>query len=304
MKKTYHVCLSADTDGVLCRSEEDYKRLITCIVLAGYQTGSFLLAYVVMSNHVHLCVRTDNLNIFIKKWRYMYTRYFNQKYGRTGRLGVEPFVLELNGLHHILTAIAYILRNPMHHGVAATPFGYRFSSVNAIFMKELGRVSMPTLPEKLMYRYLPDSIVPPPGYRMDESGLFLPECVIDVEDVENKFSTARTFLYYMNRLSGRKWEEEQLQDNEGSSPITIETIEQGVGLNDITTMLSNEFGRANYNSKTDIQLCEEIEAICQTGYGTRSVYGLPADALLQLADWLRRQYHLPYAQIRRCLAIK
>ena len=86
MKKTYHVCLSADTDGVLCRSEEDYKRLITCIVLAGYQTGSFLLAYVVMSNHVHLCVRTDNLNIFIKKWRYMYTRYFNQKYGRTGRL--------------------------------------------------------------------------------------------------------------------------------------------------------------------------------------------------------------------------
>lgn len=303
MKKIYHVCLSAGPDGVLCREDEDYIRLINCIAIAGYYSGSFLLAYVVMSNHVHICVRTDDLRKFNKRWRYMYTRYFNYKYARRGRLGGTPHVVELKGLHHILTAIAYILRNPMHHGVAATPFGYKYSSVNAIFMKELGRNPIHTLPVNLMYRSLAENVVPPSEYKMDESGLFLPEYVIDVEDVENKFSTARSFLYYMNRLSGSKWEEEQLQDNNGQSPITIEVMEHDTGLNDLQTMLSNEFGRANYNAMTDIALCKKIDSICQNEYGGRTVYELSLITLRELAERLRRSYHLPVIQLARCLAI-
>jgi hypothetical protein len=303
MKKIYHVCLSAGPDGVLCRDDEDYIRFINCIAAAGHYSEAFILAYVVMSNHTHLCIRTDDLRRFNKRWRYMYTRYFNQKYHRRGRLGGDPHVVELKGLYHILTAIAYILRNPMHHGVTATPFGYKYSSVNALFMKELGRMSAPALPAKLMYRYLAEGIVLPPDYRMDESGMLLPECIIDVEDVENKFSTARTFLYYMNRLSGRKWEEDQKQDNNGQPPVTIEQMEQGVVMNDLQTMLNNEFGRANYTAMTDITLCKKIDEICRTEYGDRSVYELSQPTLYQIGEKLRRQYHLSVAQINRCLTI-
>lgn len=302
MKKIYHVCLSAGPDGVLCREEEDYIRLINCIAVSAHCSGAFLLAYVVMSNHVHICVRTGDLRRFNKRWRYMYTRYFNYKYARKGRLGGDPYIVELKGLHHILTAIAYILRNPMHHGIAATPFGYKYSSVHAVFMKELGRVAATTIPANLMYKSLAEDIAPPPGYKMDESGLFLPECVIDVEDVENKFSTARSFLYYMNRLSGSKWEEEQLQDADGQSPVTIEIIERGTGMNDLQTMLSNEFGRANYNAMTDVALCKKIDTICQTEYEGRTVYELDPVILRQLAERLRRIHHLPASQLARCLA--
>ena len=303
MRKTYHICLSAGNSGLLCRSEEDCKYLVNCIGLAAFDTETVLLAYAVMSNHVHCCVRTKDVHSFIKRWRYMYTRYFNRKYHRVGTLGGTPFLLELKGLFHILTAIAYVLRNPMHHGVSATPFGYRYSSVNAVFKKEMGRQTVRCLPAKSMYRHLPESSVPPTGWLMDETGLFLPECLIDVEDVEHMFSTARSYLYYMNRLSSKRWEEEQAEDGGGMAPVTIYEIEHGVSLNDMKTMLNNEFGRANYNAMSDTELCGIIDDLCHQLHGVTSVYQLDMDTRLQWVGQLVRSHHVTVAQAFRCLAI-
>ena len=301
MKSVYHVCLSAGGSGLLSREDKDYRHLVNCIGLAGCMTGSLLLAYCVMSNHVHCCVRTDDVAGFIKRWRYTYTRYFNEKYRRKGRLGGDPYIVELKGLYHILTAIAYVLRNPLHHGVVATPFGYRYSSVNAVFRKELGRESAASLPEKSMYMYLPHSVTVPAGYRMDEKGLFLPECLIDVEDVEHMFSTARSYLYYMNRLSGKKWEDEQAAD--GVEPITIDRIEHGSGLSDVKTMLNNEFGRADYNAITDSMLCEIIDKDYILSYSVPSVYIMDVRTRRMLAHHIVCNHHVSMAQACRCLAI-
>lgn len=301
MKKVYHFCLSAGDSGVLCRTEEDYRYLINCLGLAGYVTQSLLLAYCVMSNHVHCCLRTDDVVGFIKRWRYTYTRYFNERYKRKGRLGQDPYIVELNGLYHILTAIAYVLRNPMHHGVSATPFGYKYSSVNAIFRKEMGRDFIAHLPEKSMYAYLPHSVAIPDGYKMDVMGMFLPECLIDVEDVEHMFSTARSYLYYMNRLSGKKWEDEQLAD--GTAPITIDKIEQGSGLSDFKAMLNNEFGRADYNAMSDMRLCEIIDKDYILSFDVASVYMLDVCTRRKLAKQIVCKYYISLTQACRCLGI-
>ena len=139
------------------------------------------------------------------------------------------FCLEINGLDHLLTAIAYILRNPMHHGITGTPFGYKYSSIRAIFRKDMGHEDMSDiLHEKSEYLHLPSHQSLPSHFYMDRHGMILPEYVIDVKDVEHQFSTARTFLYYMNRLSGEKWEAEQQEDNSTHPPITLKDIETGV----------------------------------------------------------------------------
>lgn len=298
MKRTYHLCLSGG-DEVMFRQKEDYVRGINCLCLAAHKTDSILLAYTFMSNHVHIGVRTACPELLIKHFRYSYNRYFNRKYHRHGRLGEQDFfMLEIDGLYHLLTAISYILRNPLHHGITATPFGYRYSSINALFMKELGRFYEPELmPSKSQYLYLPDRGCLPSGYRMSSDGLILPESVVDVADMEHQFSTARTFLYYMNRLSGEGWIKEQLQDDTAMPPITLEHIEQGVVYQDMRTMLGNEHGRANYNAVSDITLCENIDGFL----AGRSVYELEGRELVRVAEDIFRRFRIPTEQLKRCL---
>ena len=300
MKKTYHLCLSGG-DEVLFRDEEDYIRGNNCLCMAAHKTNSSMLAYSEMSNHVHIGVRTEDPDQFMKAFRYPYNRYFNRKYCRSGRLGEENFFsLEIDGLYHLLAALAYILRNALHHGVAATPFGYRYSSVSALFRRELGRFEDPILmPEQNQRRYMPNRERLPEGFRMDASGLILPESVIDVADVEHQFSTARSFLYYMNRISGEAWEKEQMEDCTSMPPITLNEIEKGVALHDVRTMLTNEHGRANYHAVSDLQLCKEIDKVLLNG--ERSVYQLSHKEKSHIAELLFREYRVSEEQVRRCL---
>lgn len=302
MKKTYHLCWSGG-NGVLFRSHQDFVRGINCLCLAAHMTGSSILAYAFMSNHVHICIRTESINSFIQKFRYPYTRYFNAKYNRKGALGEKDFFcLEVNGLYHLLTVIAYILRNPMHHGVTSTPFGYRYSSIRALFRKDMGwEDNCDILPEKSKHLHLPSHHTLPPHIKMDKYGMTLPEYVIDIADVEHQFSTARTFLYYMNRLTGEKWIAEQEEDHTSLPPITLQDIEKGVEYQDIRSMLVNEHGRANYSAPTDIEVCHKIDKELLPQFGKKSIYELSDKEKSDTRQLLERGLHISAAQISRCM---
>ena len=303
MRKPYHICMSGG-DELICRSEEDYFRLFNCIALAAYETDSVLLADAEMSSHVHLCVRTESPDVFMSRAWLMYTRYFNKRYKRHGRLGEEePFVLELDGLYHILAAICYILRNPLHHGVSSTPFGYPFSSANAYFRKELGKwLDEEPLPKKSYYRCLPRLSSYPEGYRMSGSGVYVRESVIDVAEVERMFVTPRSFLYCMNRLSSEEWTAEQEKDMSSRPSVTLEVIEGGVGLHTLDKMLLNENGRMNYKAMSDIGLCAIIDKQLVPAIGKTSVYEMTAREVSDALRYLRQTCHVNESQARRCLA--
>lgn len=304
MKKTYHLCLSSEGE-VMFRSRADFIRGINCLCLAAHYTEAILLAYVFMNNHVHIIVRTEDPERFMMKFRYAYNKYFNAKYHRRGRLGEEQFFkIQLEGLYHLLTAIAYVLRNPVHHGICATPFGYEFSSIRGIFRKEFGwQTAEGILPRKSAYQFIPSRSVLPERYQMSSEGMILPETVIDAQDIEHQFSTARSFLYYMNRLSGEEWIREQQQDQTELPAITLESIEEGVRFHDLNTMLRNEHGRANYSAMTDIMLCHEIDNTILPGYGVSSVYQLSIGQRENMVGLLRRRYGVSVTQAKRCLAI-
>ena len=86
MKKTYHLCLSAG-DEVMFRDLEDYHRGFNCFALALYKTDSTGLVESIMSTHVHQLVQTHDPDAFMFCFRNPYSKYFNRKYGRSGRLG-------------------------------------------------------------------------------------------------------------------------------------------------------------------------------------------------------------------------
>ena len=285
------------------RSEEDFIRGFNSYAVALARTGSTGLADSFMSNHFHACVETDDIRKLIYHYRTCYSRYFNKKYFRHGGLGEEvPFVIDVVGVYHRLAALSYTLRNALHHGVSPTPFAYPYNSSNAIFRKELGKSPVTELlPRNKFYHTLPDKAEIPEGYKMDKNGLLLRESVIDVQQVEYFYNTPRNYLFYMNRISGEEWDKEQ--QKEGGAPFNLEKIESGVRMNDISSMLRNEYGRENYRILSDLQLCRLIDDRILPGYGVQSVYQLDSRSKKDIANMIWQKYHVSRDKIERCLVM-
>jgi uncharacterized protein YbbC (DUF1343 family) len=147
-----------------------------------------------------------------------YTKYFNGKYGRKGRMGEKgTYVLRVNGFNHQLVLNNYIFRNGLHHCAAATAFGYPYSSIQEMFAADLGQVLPPAVYTKRsdIASFLPRFADFPDSYVMDGSGVFLRRSFMEIRQVEMFYSSARNFLYQMNRLTDETWEEEQKKDGTG-----------------------------------------------------------------------------------------
>ena len=304
MKKTYHLCLSAG-DEVLFRDEEDYNRGFNCFALALYKTGSTGLVESFQSTHCHKIIQTEDHLGFMYAMRQSYSKYFNHKYHRHGRVGEKiHFHLEIVGLHHHLAAMTYVLRNALHHGIVPIPYAYPHCSVNAIFQREMGkRPPERLLEQKLFYRFIGRKARWPSNYMMNENGVFLRESVLYIAQVENMYTTPRAFNYYMSRKSGEEWEKEQEKDRLETGPVRLETIEYGIRDQPLEKMLIYENGRSDYKKISDIDLCTEIDRNIIPRYGKISVYHLSISEKQEIGNLLYRQYHLPEAQIRRCLAM-
>lgn len=303
MKKTYHFCWSAGNE-IMFRSRRDYIHGIICLYIAAYESGSILLAYCLMSNHIHICVRTENKKAFIKAFRYSYTRYFNSRYRRRGRIGERHFFsIEIRGLYHLLAAISYILRNPVHHGLCLTPFGYEFSSARAIFRDEMGyALEARPASRKKHHDHIPDRHKLPAHVLMDPEGLIMPESIIDTADLEHQYSSVRAYQYYMNRMSAEEWEKKQAEDNNDSPPIRLEDIENGVNGANMKDMLTNMTSRTHHKGIGDIELCDIIDTEVAARYGNETIYTIPLSSLISIADMLKHQYRIPKDRISRCLA--
>lgn len=304
MKKTYHICISSD-DEVMFRDESDYNRGFNTFALALYKTDSTGLVEAHMSTHAHMIVQTSDPDRFVEAYRMPYSKYFNNKYGRSGRLGERHhFALEIKGLHHLLAAISYTLRNPLHHGVSPIPYAYPHSSVNAVFQKEMGkRPETDLIAPKSYYRHIGRNATCPDSYRMSNSGLFLRESVLDIVQVENLFLTPRNFDYYMGRRTSEDWIKEQSKDNISSMPITLDLIESNVHITSLNDMLILEGGRSDYRKCSDIDLCREIDSIVNNERLGSSIYTLSYGEKKELAERMRHKYHVGEAQLCRCLAM-
>ena len=304
MKKTYHICLSAG-DNVLFRDEEDYNRGFNCLALALHKTNSTGLVESFQSTHCHKIIQTEDPVEFMYTMRQSYSKYFNRKYQRHGRVGEKHhFTLEIVGLYHHLAAMTYVLRNALHHGVVSIPYAYPHSSANSIFRKEMGKwYQERLLDERHFYRFVGRKAEWPSHYKMSEKGVFLRESVLDIVQVENMYTSPRAFNYYMSRKSGEEWEKEQDKDKLDSGPIKLEDIEAGIRDQTLEKMFINEKGRADYRKLSDIDLCTLIDRDILPKYGKVSVYHLTRHEKQEIGNFLYTRFRPTEVQIRRCLAM-
>ena len=214
MKESYSICFTSH-DEVMFRDEADHGMFVNIMAIEAYRTGSEILSDAEMSTHVHMNAFTRQPTMFAGRTRMSYTKYFNGKYGRKGRMGEKgTYVLLVNGFNHQLVLNNYIFRNGLHHGAAATAFGYPYSSIREMFAGDLGWVlpSAEYTRREDIVPFLPRFADFPDSYQMDGNGVFLRRSFMEIRKVEMFYTSPRNFLYQMNRLTDESWEEDQKKD--------------------------------------------------------------------------------------------
>lgn len=304
MKNFYHVCFTSHNEAPF-RKERDMGILFNCMALAAYSTDTDILVDATMSTHQHSGVFCETPGPWVRSVRCAYTRYFNREYSRTGPVG-DPgfFQLRLEGFRHIEIAFSYILRNPLHHGQATTPFGTVHSSVHELFAKEFCWPEPTGLitDRALIQSYLPRRAEFPDNYVMDSSGLFTRSSVEQIRQAEAYFVTPRNFLFDMNRLSREDWLKIQDEDAGAGERISLGRMEPLYGAEEVSRMLANESGRnARTGACSDLDVCALIDGQYVPRYHKSSVYQLSESQKDRIARELYYDHKISRKQINRCL---
>ena len=304
MKESYHICFTSH-DEVMFRDEEDHGMFVNLMALRGYSQDTEIVVDSEMSTHAHMGIFSREPQRYAATLRMSYTKYFNYKYDRKGRMGEKyTFQLKIEGHVHQMVLQSYILRNGLHHGASATALGYPYCAARDLFVEDIGLVSERpvSMSRADMQALLPRHAEFPDEYRMNEHGVFTRRSFMEIRRAEQYYGSPRNYLYQMNRLTDESWSREQLSDGTGA-PLTLNDIER-TDEKSIAQMLKNESGR--YFSRTrmqDLDVCRLIDKDLLPSYGVRSVYLLTESQKRQIARLLYHEYHLPEHQIRRCLVM-
>jgi len=109
----------------------DYERFLRCLSEVKLVSGFKLLAYCLMSNHVHLLLKegSEPLSQIFMRLGAKYVPWFNRKYDRSGHLFQDRFksgAVESDA--YFIAALIYIYQNPVKAGLCAQSQDYRWSS--------------------------------------------------------------------------------------------------------------------------------------------------------------------------------
>lgn len=290
---------------VMFRGHEDYIRGINDLIFAAFKTDTTVLAYTLMSNHVHCCVQTKrDPNELFGIFKMSYGRYFSAKYGRRGYIGDEGLKITIiDGYQHCLAAISYCLRNPLHHGVTNSCMNYSYSSVSAYFRECMGFGPFPVSKSTCSRRLFPANTGMKANFHFETDGRVTSEFSVDYKQVEILFKTPNEFAYNMLiRKSGKKWREDQAEDDNGQPPVTLEMLESDYFL--VQEMEKNERYNFKVTEMSDISICNIIDNELLAKYEVKSVYQLSLEQQLSIGRYLHSKYSCSMSQIGRCLAVR
>ena len=136
----YHVMLRGINRQDIFEDKEDYVRMLTCLqqMLEQYdEAGNHqpplctFYAYCLMSNHIHLLLKTNQKDIgsTIKPLAVTYAMYYNNKYSRSGHVFQDRFKSEpVNDMAYFMTLLRYIHQNPLKAGIVNKVGDYEWSS--------------------------------------------------------------------------------------------------------------------------------------------------------------------------------
>ncbi len=278
--------------------------MISRIAQAAIYNDTGILAYAVMSNHVHLIVQTEKESAFIKTLRSSYTQSFNHIYGRHGALGdMGYFALELDGIRHQQDALTYVLQNPWHHQVTDNPFDYPYSTMSLYFRRNNLETPPSSTDMDKTKTLLNRNVIIDAPIKYSPSGMIIPESFVQTRMVENIFGTYTAFHMLTHRKNYKEWKERQQQESKTSPLVNLHSIEPTLAREQIKDIEENPYRWRRGFRITDMDLCNLIDGQILRKYKCESYTQLMPKDKKSIIEELLAQY--PYKvteeQIHRCL---
>ena len=204
--KYYFLSSSHLEDRIWFRDDEDFKSGMNFVPIAALRCHVFVIAFVLMSNHVHFVLMGDEhqMKEFYSMFKLLYSKYMRRKYGTSRFLRENALdCREISSLREGLECvIAYVLMNPVVANICLAAEGYPWGSGCCYFSsrRTSGRkVSELSVRERsrVLHSILPageDCI-------LGEDGYILPESYVCWSKVEALYRTPNRMSFFLRNSS-------------------------------------------------------------------------------------------------------
>jgi len=134
----YHVMLRGIDKRNIFLDKKEYLAFLKYIQKTRGKINFTVYAYCLMTNHVHILLKTEEMpGDIIKRIAIAYAQYHNIKNGRTGHLFQNRFKSEaVDTERYFLTVLRYINQNPIKAGIVEKMMQYKWSSYHEYFINE------------------------------------------------------------------------------------------------------------------------------------------------------------------------
>lgn len=208
MKKIYLLSTEHLEDGLWFRDTDDFKVAMSYVALEAIrcEEGS-VLAFILMSNHVHFVLKgwREEIVDFINRFKTRYSHYYRGKYGvkeflRGNGLDVKEIPYDDEAAER---AVAYVLMNCVAAGICAHPSQYPWGT-GALLFNQASPDGEPASSysaralKRMLHSSCPDI---PLEWIVGKDGYILPQNYVDVAAVELLYRTPKRLNYFLQSSS-------------------------------------------------------------------------------------------------------
>ncbi len=197
------------TDRIWFRDDEDFKVAMNIIALLSVTYKVDIIAFILMSNHVHFLLGGD-FNIvkaFIARFKKDYSQYYSLKYGSSGllRRNSVDFRSVTIGDESFERAVAYIQMNCVAANICLHPSAYPWGTGDTYFrVSQRKGQRIGDLSGRARARLLHSRVPVPDDYIIDERGFIDPASYVPAVFVESVFRTAKRMDWFLRNSSKAK----------------------------------------------------------------------------------------------------
>lgn len=272
----WHLCTPGQLTELLCENEMDYKFCINLIAIAAAVAGVIVVAFEVMSNHIHVVLSGPgtNCNNFFAYYKKKLKRFFSQSGRYKDLSGFTHKLIPITSLEMIRSEIPYTNRNAFLQCENYTPFSYPWGSGQLYFnplADSVEGVKYESLTVREKKEVCQGRVIELPSHYEVNNGMLLPKSFCAYKLGMALFRDAR---HYFSLIS-----------------------KNAEAFSEIAKIIGDEV------FLTDEELFGTLSYLCKREYGESRPTMLPNKDKIDLAKRMKQDYNASKGQIQRMLRL-